>query len=160
MDIIKHIEQLKKYKNEIVITINQEKVNEFEELYFQKYPNRRKKPIESPIPPNLNRFIIWQRPQQNSTKQIWKDFIHFVAEEYSDLNIRECILHYHFIFPDKRLRDLDNYISISSKLITDGLTIKDGNGMLVDDNYNHIRFLSTTAETKKGVTELQIYIRY
>lgn len=155
-----NIDRLKQYKNEIILIINQDKVNQFEKLYFQKYPKRKKKPIDSPIPPNLNKFIIWKRPQQNTVKQIWKDFINFVAQDYSDLSIEECIIHYHFIFPDKRLRDLDNYISISSKLITDGLTIRDGNGMLVDDNYNNIKFLSVTAETIKGVKELHMHIRY
>ena len=149
------------YKNEINLSITEDIVKDYEEnIYFVKYPKRKKKPIEKPFPPSLNKFIIWKRPQQNSTKQIWKEFMQYIAFDYGNLEIDNCEVHFHFIFGDKRRRDLDNYLSTSAKLIIDGLTQADGNNMIIDDSYNIIKKLSASAEYKKNHNETIITIRY
>ena len=147
--------------NEIILEITEDIVKEYEEdVYFQKYPKRKKKPIEKPFPPSLNKFIIWKRPQQNAIKQVWKEFMQYIAFDYTNLEIDSCEIHFHFIFHDKRRRDLDNYLSTSAKLIIDGLTKEDGNNMIVDDSYNIIKKISASAEYQKGINKTIITIKY
>lgn len=148
------------FENEIILTINQDKVDEYERYYFFRYPKRKKRPLEKPFPPNLNKFILWKRPQQNAIKQIWKEFIGFIALEYDNLEITNCEIHFDFTFKDKRRRDLDNYLSTSAKLIIDGLTQADGNNMIVDDSYTNIKKISASAKYEKGIEELKIIIKY
>lgn len=148
------------YQNEIRIMIDDNIVQEYEEFYFIKYPKRKKRPIEKPFPPNLNKFILWKRPQQNAIKQIWKEFIAFVAYEYDNYHISNCEIHFQFTFPDKRRRDLDNYLSTSAKLIIDGLTKGDGNGMIIDDSYSNIKKISASATYEKGISKTEILISY
>lgn len=148
------------YKNKIKLLINEQTVKEYEEFYFIKYPKRKKRPLEKPFPPNLNKFLLWKRPQQNSVKQIWKEFIGFIAFEYDNLEIGSCEIEFCFTFPDKRRRDLDNYLSTSAKLIIDGLTKADGNNMIIDDSYNNIKKISASAKYKKGISKTEISIYY
>lgn len=148
------------YKNIIKIVIDEKMVKEYEDFYFIKYPKRKKRPLEKPFPPNLNKFILWKRPEQNIVKQIWKEFIGYVALDYDNLALDECEIEFKFTFPDKRRRDLDNYLSTSAKLIIDGLTQADGNNMIVDDSYNNIKKITASAEYKKGISKTEIIIRY
>lgn len=148
------------YKNIIKIVIDEKIVKEYEDFYFIKYPKRKKRPLEKPFPPNLNKFILWKRPEQNIVKQIWKEFIGYVALDYDNLALDECEIEFKFTFPDKRRRDLDNYLSTSAKLIIDGLTQADGNNMIVDDSYNNIKKITASAEYKKGISKTEIIIRY
>lgn len=87
------------YNNEIELIIDEKIVKEYEEFYFIKYPKRKKRPIEKPLPPNLNKFLLWKRPQQNAIKQIWKEFIGFIAFEYDNLEINSCEIEFQFTFP-------------------------------------------------------------
>lgn len=149
-----------KYSNELKIIIDKPTVEEYRKVYFKKYPKRKKFPIEAPIPPSLNKFIVWRRPRQNSVKQNWKELIEFIAYEYYGMMIEDCELEFLFTFGDKRRRDLDNYISTSAKLLQDGLTDAEGIGMIVDDDYFHIHRISASARYEKGVTQLEIICRY
>lgn len=148
------------YENEIKLIIDESIVEEYEQFYFIKYPKRKKRPIEKPFPPNLNKFLLWKRPQQNQVKQVWKEFISFVAFEYDNLKINNCEIEFKFTFPDKRRRDLDNYFSTSAKLIIDGLTEADGNSMIIDDSYTNITKLSASATYEKGISKTEILIKY
>lgn len=159
-NIIDRIYKQKRFNNSICLTIDEQSIKDFERIYFKLYPKRKKRPIEKPYPPNLNQFIIWKRPQQNATKQIWKMFIKFLAREHKDLLLENCNIHFHFVFPDKRRRDLDNYLSTSAKLIIDGLTDDEGIGLLVDDSYQKLQFLSSSASYEKGVSKTIIIIEF
>lgn len=150
----------KEYDNELCIVIDDKQVEKYKEVYFSKYPRRKKFPIDSPIPPSFNKFILWKRPQQNATKQRWKEFIEFVAYDYYGMMIEDCELEFIFTFGDKRRRDIDNYISVSAKLIQDGLTDEEGIGMIVDDSYFHIHKLSASARYEKGIKRVEIICRY
>lgn len=148
------------YNNEIKLIIDEKIVKEYEEFYFIKYPRRKKRPLEKSFPPNLNKFLLWKRPQQNAVKQIWKEFIGYIALEYDNLEIDNCEIEFYFTFPDKRRRDLDNYLSTSAKLIIDGLTKADGNNMIIDDSYNNIKKISASAKYEKGVSKTEIIIKF
>lgn len=148
------------YKNEVVLTFDNESLIEYRKEYFKVHNKARKFPFKDPIPPSLNRFLIMKRPQQNAIKQQWKEYTMFVAKDYSGLGIKECELELEFTFKDKRRRDLDNYCCMSAKLLQDGITAEDGNGMITDDSYFVIKRISGTAQYEKGVSKLSIKIKY
>lgn len=158
--IEKIIKQQNNFTKNLSIIIDDEQIQNFEKLYFKAYPKRKKKPIDKPYPPNLNKFILWQRPQQNNTKQLWKMFVEYLTRDYRNLKIDNCVIHFHFIFPDRRHRDIDNYLSTSAKLIIDGLTQSNGSGVLVDDSYQCVQCVSSTAEYIKGQSKTIINIRF
>lgn len=146
--------------NEIVLVFDQAILMEYRKQYFIDHPRARKFPFKDAIPPSLNQFLIMKRPQQNATKQLWKDFTMFVAKDYSNLHITKCEIELKFTFKDKRRRDLDNYIACSAKLIQDGLSAEEGIGVITDDSYFVINKLSATAKYEKGVSKLEMIIKY
>jgi len=107
--------------NETKIVIDKDVIDKYHEYYFEKYPKRKVKPIEKPIPPSLNRFIAYKRMQQNSVKQKYKEFSVWLASYYhiANLNLDKAKIIFRFYFPDKRRRDFDN-LMLSPKLIDDG----------------------------------------
>lgn len=150
----------RKYESELRIVIDEKAVDDYRDVYFKKFPKRKKFPIDSPIPPSFNKFILWKRPQQNAVKQRWKEFIGHVACPYYGMMLEDCELEFIFTFGDKRRRDIDNYISVTAKLLQDGLTDEDGIGMIVDDSYFCIHRLSASAQYEKGVKRVEIICRY
>lgn len=151
----------KKYENELVIEINQQLVDEYNAEYFKKYKNRRKPPIAAPHPLSLNKILIMKRPQMNQVKQNHKDFIVWVCGKLGiqHLMINDCEIYLELIYHDRRLRDLDNNIG-GYKLWADGLTDRDGCGVIVDDNYQIVKKLSTDIKVIKGVKKTIIHIYY
>ena len=59
---------------EYKLILDQRLINEYSDLYFKQHPRARKKPIERPMHPSLNTWIILPRVQANALKQKWKDF--------------------------------------------------------------------------------------
>jgi Holliday junction resolvase RusA-like endonuclease len=106
---------------EINIIINNKVLNEYCEQYFIKYPRRKKKPIDKPFPPSLNRFIAMKRMQQNDIKQKYKEFSVWLASYYkiANLNLNKAKMIYTFYFLDHRRRDMDN-LMLSPKFFQDG----------------------------------------
>lgn len=149
------------YKNELVIEINQELVDEYNSEYFKKYKNRRKPPIESPHPLSLNKILVMKRPQMNQVKQNHKEFIVWVCEklEIQNMMINDCEIYLEFIYHDRRTRDIDNGIG-GYKMWSDGLTARDGCGVIVDDNYQICKKLSADITYQKGVKKTIIHIYY
>lgn len=115
----------------IKIIINYSILDKYYNEYFIKYPKRKKKPIEKPFPPSLNRFIAMKRMQQNDLKQKYKEFSVWLASYYeiANLNIDKAKMIYSFYFADHRRRDMDN-LMLSPKFFQDGFV--DAN-VLVDD---------------------------
>lgn len=104
------------------IIIDNEILEKYNQYYFNKYPKRKKTPIEKPIALTLNSFIAKTRMEQNSIKQKYKEFSIWLAKYYKieNLNLSNAKIIYKFFFKDKRRRDIDN-MCISPKLINDGL---------------------------------------
>ena len=148
------------FNNEIVLTFDQDILMEYRKQYFINHPRARKFPFKDAIPPSLNQFLVMKRPQQNATKQLWKDFGMFVAKEYADMNLPACEIEMHFTFKDKRRRDIDNYLGISNKLLFDAISAEEGIGIIADDSYSVIQKVTGTAKYEKGVSKLEMIIRY
>ena len=148
-------------KNQIIISITQDLVDEYNAYYLSKNKRRKKPAIDSPLLPSLNKWMIMKRPMMNALKQRWKDFIIYICEKQGidGLMIDKCTIEVKLTFHDRRRRDLDNYIA-SMKFIQDGLSAEEGCGVIIDDSYSHITYLGGTAEFKKGIKQTDIIITY
>ena len=155
---IKEVIEINNYKNEIRMEITQDLVDEYTKEYFRKHPNRKKKPIDKPVPPNLNRFMVMKRPQANDVKQKWKDFAIWIINKYGyvDKLIESCKVKMIVHRPTKRLCDIDNF-STSCKFLFDGFSQA---GLWVDDNYSIVHEISTSVIYNKGIEQLDIIINY
>lgn len=116
------------------------------EFYFKKHPTARKKPLETPANPSLNKWIILRRMSMNKLKQDYKDFTKFVISQYGleDLGISKCKCKYITYRQSKRRIDLDN---TTPKFILDGLTAE-CTGVICDDGVDCITELTLLSEYK------------
>ena len=60
---------------EYKLVIDQKVVDDYAEYYFKQHPRAKKKPIEKPIHPSINEWMVLKRPQMNQLKQKHKEFI-------------------------------------------------------------------------------------
>lgn len=136
----------KRQKDTIIIEFTEELLEKWLEIYFKKHPKAKKKPIETPANPSLNKWIILRRISMNKMKQDYKDFTKFVINYYNlnDLGISECKCRYITYRASKRRIDLDN---TTPKFILDGLTAE-CTGVLVDDGIDCIQELKLLSEYK------------
>lgn len=99
------------------------------------------------IPPSNNEFLGQNKTRwkYNRYKKEWEDKIRLalILEGIYETPFEHALVHLHYIFPDRRRRDPDNY---SGKMLLDPLTRF---GVLTDDSFNNIE-LKISAETKKG----------
>lgn len=126
----------------ILLVIDNQTLDEYNTYYFKLYPKRKVKPIQKPIPPSLNQWMIMKRPQMNALKQKWKDFIIWLIKyKYNseNLNIQKARVTYTYYFPTRARHDADNY---NGKFVNDGIT---ESKLWVDDDFSHI---STIIEGK------------
>jgi Holliday junction resolvase RusA-like endonuclease len=116
----------------IKIVIDRDVLDKYYEEYFEKYSRRKKKPIDRPFPPSLNRFIAMKRIQQNDIKQKYKEFSIWLASFYkiANLHLDKAKIIYQFYFQDRRRRDMDNLV-LTPKFFQDGFVVA---GVLVDDS--------------------------
>ena len=127
----------------IHLTIDEDTLTKYEEYYFSIHKRAKKKPIAHPYHESMNSWMIMTRQAMNNLKQRWKDFtIWFVTEQgYADRKIEKCELCFKLFFPTKRRHDPDNY---SQKFFLDGLV---ESGMIIDDDCNHIKKITTECFT-------------
>jgi hypothetical protein len=131
--------------NEIKIIIDNNIIEEYNKYYFSRYPRRKKKPIEKPIPPSLNRFIAMKRMQQNSVKQKYKEFSIWLANYFkiANLNLDKVEIVFKFYFPDHRRRDFDN-LMLTPKFIDDGFVeakvLKDDSGDILKIRFENFEY--------------------
>lgn len=108
------------------------------------------------VPPSNNEFLGNQKSYRvyNSKKKSWKSLV------YNSLPItlpkkplEKAAVHIHYIFPDRRRRDLDNF---SGKFLLDPLVEK---GILKDDCYQILADLHLSAEYKPKIkkTIIKVY---
>ena len=95
-----------------------------------------------------------RRAMMNALKQRWKDFIRWFVEEqgYSNLHIEKCEICQTVYYPNDRRHDTDNS---TPKFILDGLV---ESGMIVDDDFKHIRKLILTCDVDKEHPRTEILI--
>lgn len=145
---------MSKKNKRYTIIIDNDILNEYTKYYFLKYPKRKKEPIPKPITPSINQWMVMLRPQMNKVKQDWKEFIVWVVDfyGYTNANIQICDMELNIYFDTKRRHDSDNY---SPKFINDGLT---ESGMLVDDDFSHIRKLTISGDYDKLNPRMEIIL--
>lgn len=133
----------------IVIEFTEELLENWTKEYFKKHPRSKKRPIDNPSHPSLNKWVILRRITMNKLKQDWKDFVVYVVKHYGleDLGISNCKCKYVVYNSTSRRKDIDNY---TPKMILDGLTAE-ASGVLVDDSYLCIKELTISIEYHKGI---------
>jgi len=73
------------------------------------------------LPPSLNAYRRFHWREQRKTEAIWKEYIFMKWLELKRPTYKAAHITLHFHFPDRRLRDLDNYMATGSKLVGDAL---------------------------------------
>lgn len=141
---------------EIKIVIDRSILEEYYTEYFSKYPKRKKRIIESPIPPSLNTWMVMPRFQMNSQKQAWKDFGSWLVVRYGLENkkIDRCKIIIEYFFDSKRRHDSDNY---TPKNLFDSFTVS---GLLIDDDFNHVESLTIKGNYSKENPRTEILFVY
>lgn len=142
--------------NEIKIVIDNKVLAKYYLEYFAKNPRRRKKTIESPIPPSLNTWMIMPRFKMNAQKQAWKEFGKWLVGYYkfSNMKIAKCKIIIEYFFDSKRRHDADNY---TPKNLFDSFTVS---GLLIDDDFNHVESLTIIGNYSKENPRTEIRIMY
>ena len=133
---------------EIIISITQDIVNEYNEYYFAIHPRAKKKPIAKPYFTTLNEMLLLNNKAiKNAKKQEQQEFVKFILEKYElwDLKIKSCCLHVKFCYSNRIRHDLDNSICILKPFLDQCVL----SGMLIDDDYKVVRYISTTAVVEK-----------
>jgi hypothetical protein len=141
---------------EIKIVIDNEILKKYSKYYFDKYPRRKKMPIEKPIPPSLNQWMVMRRFQMNHQKQTWKEFGEWLVD-YNDLRdkkLDKCNIVIEYFFDSKRKHDCDNY---TPKNLFDSFTVS---GLLIDDDFNHVESLTIKGNYSKENPRTEIVFVY
>jgi Holliday junction resolvase RusA-like endonuclease len=139
--------------NKYLLVIDNKTLEEYNKEYFIKYPRRKKPPIEKPIPPSLNAWMIMKRPQMNNEKQKWKEFGIWLVNKYgySNSQLENVIITFTYYFNSKRRHDPDNY---TPKFAMDFLV---ESGLLKDDNFNMVELrLKSGYDKENSRTEILI----
>lgn len=107
------------------------------------------------IPPSNNRFMGNSNTHfiYNSKKKEWRKIVQkSLPASLPSKPLSKVKVSIHYIFPDKRRRDLDNY---SGKFLLDPLVEM---GVLEDDNYAVLCNLNLSAECKPKIKKTVVQI--
>lgn len=140
-------------KDEIVIEFNQDNLDRFLVEYYKTHRKGKKVIIESPIAMSLNKLlVITNRIIQNNHKHNRGEYTKFIIRELGleKLGINECDLKVEFVFKDRTRRDLDNF-SAGIKHNMDAIVDL---GVITDDDYLHIKSITSCARYEKGVSKM------
>lgn len=140
----------------IKIIIDKDAIEKYTEYYFKQYPGRRKRPIEKPIPPSLNQWMVMPRFQMNALKQTWKEFGNWLVKHNNLENkkIEKCNIIIEYFFDNKRRHDSDNF---TPKNLFDSFTVS---GLLIDDDFNHVESLTIKGNYSKENPRTEITFVY
>lgn len=140
--------------NDIKLVIDDNTLKKYEEWYFEEYPKRKKKPIDHPWHPSINKWMIMKRPMMNALKQTWKDFMMWFVKEHNceNLKICECDMIFTVYFKTKIRHDVDNIVP---KFILDGLV--DG-CFIIDDDSKHLKSLTLKCDYDKNHPRTEMLI--
>lgn len=140
---------------EYTIIIDNALVDEYCQLYFKQHPRARKRPIDRPIHPSLNQWMILPRIQMNTLKQKWKDFGKFVIKKHGLENkmLENFEIEFSVFMPTKRRIDPDN---TCPKFLLDAFT---ESGFIVDDDSKHLHSLTLQCDYDKDNPRTEIVIK-
>ena len=86
------------------------------------------------LPPSLNAYRNDHWRKQRGEEKTWKDYIAVKWAEMGRPKLKTVQIGIVFSFPDRRTRDLDNYLATGSKLVGDAVK-----GLFIpDDNPEHL----------------------
>lgn len=88
--------------------------------------------INERLHPSLNDWTNWHWTERKEIKEIWEAEIGYLVGRYGSPKLTNVIIDITYYFPDKRVRDKDNY---TPKFIMDSLVKAE---LLKDDNDNDI----------------------
>lgn len=122
---------------EITLIIDDNTLEEYEKYYFSVHTRAKKKPIENPYHPSINKWMIMKRPMMNALKQKWCEFIMWFVDNqgYTNLLIEKCELEVKTYYKTNRRHDVDNSVI---KFVLDGLA---ESGFIIDDDSKHVTSL-------------------
>lgn len=141
-------------KKIIKLVIDDEVLRKYNQYYFNKYPKRKKIPIEKPVHPSTNVWMRLQRPAMNNLKQAWKEFcIWFINDlGYQNYKLDKYEMTFTIYMPTRRRSDPDN---ISPKFIMDGFTEA---GFIIDDDGSHLKALTLKTDYDKNHSRTEIEV--
>lgn len=141
---------------EIKMILDQKLLDEYSEYYFKEHPKAQKKPIEKPWHPSINEWMIMPRPQMNALKQKWKDFMVWWVDKlgYTKLGLDNFEITETVYRNNNRRFDIDNSVF---KFGHDGLT---ESGLIVDDDYKHMKKLTMMVDVDPDWPRTEIVIRF
>ncbi len=143
--------------NYLKLILDDNVLSRYNDFYFRKYPKRKKVPIERPMHPSINTWMILQRPAMNGLKQIWKDFIKWwvIDLDLVGLQLDKYEMKFTTYMPTRRRSDPDN---MTPKFIMDGFTEA---GFIVDDDGAHLLALTLATDYDKEYprTEIEVFVK-
>jgi len=141
--------------NDLKLVLDKSVLKKYNEYYFNKYPKRHKIPIERPIHPSTNTWMILQRQAMNNLKQTWKDFVIWWINDlgYQNYKLEKYEMIFTIYMPTKRRSDPDN---MSPKFIMDGFT---ESGFIIDDDGMHLKALTLKTDYDKDNPRTEIYVK-
>jgi Holliday junction resolvase RusA-like endonuclease len=141
----------------ITLVLDRNVLDRYNKYYFNKYPKRKKIPIERPLHPSINVWMIMKRPAMNNLKQAWKEFVSWWLEDlgYQGMMLDKFEMTFTTYMPTKRRADPDNTVP---KFILDAFTEV---GFIVDDDGSHLKALTLKTDYDKDNprTEIEIKIK-
>lgn len=140
---------------EYKIIIDNALVDKYCQLYFKQHPRAKKRPIDRPIHPSLNQWMILPRIQMNTLKQKWKDFGKYVVKKHGLENkkLDNFEMEFKVFMPSKRRIDADN---TCPKFLLDAFT---ESGFIVDDDSKHLHSLTLQCDYDKDNPRTEIVIK-
>ena len=92
------------------LVLDKQALESYTKEYFKVYPKRRKKPLDAPFVPSLNKYLIMNKDARNNLKERWEEFVYHSCEQQGLLNLglTKCQVRITYVFGDKRKSDLDN----------------------------------------------------
>ena len=140
---------------EYKIIIDNALVDKYCQLYFKQHPRAKKRPIDRPIHPSLNQWMILPRIQMNTLKQKWKDFGKFVIKKHGLENkmLENFEIEFLVFMPTRRRIDPDN---TCPKFLLDAFT---ESGFIVDDDSKHLHSLTLQCDYDKDNPRTEIVIK-
>ena len=142
--------------NELKITIDNDVLDKYYKEYFKRYPKRKKRTIETPHHPSINKWMIMRRIAMNDLKGKWKEFIIWFVENQGlkDFKLEKCTMTFISYFKTKIRKDVDNTVP---KFILDGMV---EGGLLIDDDSKYLESLTLQCGYDKEYPRTDIFIYY
>jgi len=107
------------------------------------------------LPPSLNAYRRRHWREQRRIERMWKEAVFVRWLELGRPTCSEASVTLRFLFPDRRSRDLDNYLATGSKLVGDAIKGR----FIQDDSPRHLKgwrfFFGVDRGNPKTIVEMR-----